>query len=85
MPEDCPQAVADLIERCLAQDHQLRPTAAEVLRLIEESMSMGAAAGGPSQPAPPPGEVEIAVLGPRAAWEEADEGARLLHSRSHAS
>lgn len=69
VPEDCPQAVADCIDRCLAQDHRQRPTAAQVLQVIEESMG-GAAGGPPPQHALPHPSV--------AAWDEAGEDARLL-------
>ena len=33
-PDECPQAVADLIDSCLRTDPKLRPTAQEALDII---------------------------------------------------
>lgn len=34
VPEECPQAVADLYERCIESDPAMRPTAKEVARTL---------------------------------------------------
>lgn len=35
MPEECPQGVADLVAACLAEDAAERPSAADIVSLLE--------------------------------------------------
>jgi serine/threonine protein kinase len=41
VPEECPQAIADLYQACLAYDPRQRPTAAQVMEIIESNMPPG--------------------------------------------
>ena len=38
VPEECPQAIADLYQACTGFDARKRPKASEVMRVIEGSM-----------------------------------------------
>jgi hypothetical protein len=51
VPDDCPQAVAALVEACTRRDPGARPSAARVLEKLEEAASQ------PEQAAPPVGSV----------------------------
>ncbi len=39
IPQDCPQAISDLHEACLASDPAYRPSAAQAVKVIQLSMS----------------------------------------------
>lgn len=38
LPASCPQPLADIIERCWAQDDKARPTAAQLVRQLDALM-----------------------------------------------
>lgn len=40
VPEDCPQEVAALVARCMAQEPKNRPTAHEIITALRESMGL---------------------------------------------
>lgn len=55
MPEECPQELLDLINRCLDTDPEKRPKAAEaveLLQLVPGALPPGVACGPPSQGSP---------------------------------
>ena len=53
VPDECPQAIADLYQACTSFDARQRPKASEVMRIIEGSML--AIPGAPEAAAPDPG------------------------------
>ncbi len=46
VPQECPQEVADLVDACLDQCADSRPTADDIIRVIEQSAQLNSSVEG---------------------------------------